>query len=61
MSDNKSKRDFRDRTEINQNEDYEVQYWTEKWNISRKDLAEAIKETGSTSVKTIEKYIKDRK
>ena len=32
--DNKSKKDYRDRTRINTSEHYEVEYWTKKWKIS---------------------------
>jgi len=35
-----------DRIRINLNEDYEVRYWTEKWNVSRDELAAAVHEAG---------------
>ncbi len=35
-----------DRIRININEDYEVRYWTEKWRISREELAAAVSEAG---------------
>jgi len=57
MADDKSKRDYHDRTRINMNEPYEVQYWTKKWKISVQQLSGAIRATGSTGVKTIEAYL----
>ena len=27
-------------------EDYEVRYWTQKWNVSREQLAAAVREVG---------------
>jgi hypothetical protein len=35
-----------DRTRINMSEDYEVRYWTEKWHVSRDELAAAVREAG---------------
>lgn len=60
MSDDKTKRDYRDKSRINTSEPYEVQYWTEKWKISRQQLVGAARATGSSGVKTIEKYLKDK-
>lgn len=48
---------MRDRAEINLNEDYEVQYWTKKWNIPVEELKAAVKAIGSNSVSRIEKFI----
>jgi hypothetical protein len=59
MSDDKTKKDYRDRTRINMKEPYEVTYWKEKWDISSQQLNGAIKATQSVSVKKIEKYLKD--
>jgi len=59
MSDNKKITDIRDRSRINTNEPYEVEYWTKKWDISTQQLIGAKKATDSTSVKKIEKYLKD--
>lgn len=28
------------------NEDYEVRYWTQKWNVSREELADAVRSAG---------------
>ncbi|WP_202925375.1 DUF3606 domain-containing protein [Mucilaginibacter sp. 14171R-50] len=45
-----------DRDRINVNEDYELQYWSEKFNISRDELKEAVKAAG-TSVKDVQAYL----
>ncbi|MBB5397354.1 DUF3606 domain-containing protein [Mucilaginibacter sp. AK015] len=45
-----------DRDRINVNEDYELQYWSEKFNISRDELKEAVKAAG-TSVKAVQAYL----
>ena len=35
-----------DRLRINMNEDYEVRYWTQKWGVSRDELAAAVRAAG---------------
>jgi hypothetical protein len=61
MSDDKTKKDYRDRSRINVGEIYEVKYWTDKWCISREQLNDAIRATDSTSVKKVEEYLKKNK
>jgi hypothetical protein len=39
MADNRTIIGEGDRIRINMNEDYEVRYWTQKWNVSREELA----------------------
>ena len=46
MADDRTLRGPRDRQRINMSEDYEVTYWTRKWDISREQLAEAVKKVG---------------
>jgi hypothetical protein len=46
-----------DRDRVNVNEDYELQYWTEKFGVSRERLKEAVEAVG-TSVKAVEEYLK---
>jgi hypothetical protein len=46
MADDRSIRGAADRTRINLQEDYEVRYWTQKWNVSREQLAAAVREAG---------------
>ncbi|WP_454804570.1 DUF3606 domain-containing protein [Mucilaginibacter phyllosphaerae] len=45
-----------DRDRINVNEDYELQYWSEKFNVSREILKDAVKAVG-TSVKEVQEYL----
>lgn len=45
-----------DRDRINVNEDYELQYWSEKFNVSRDILKDAVKAVG-TSVKEVQEYL----
>ena len=45
-----------DRDRININEDYELQYWSEKFGISREDLKAAVEAAG-TQVKDVEEYL----
>ncbi|AMR30942.1 hypothetical protein A0256_05630 [Mucilaginibacter sp. PAMC 26640] len=54
--DNKQQTGSPDRDLINVNEDYELQYWSEKFGISRDELREAVKAVG-TSAKAVEAYL----
>lgn len=60
MADNKNLKDYRDRSKINTHEKYEMQYWTQKWNISSQQLVGAVKATESSSVKKVEAYLKKK-
>jgi hypothetical protein len=46
MSDDTSKRGPADRQRVNVDEDYEVRYWTQKWNVSEERLREAVATAG---------------
>jgi hypothetical protein len=46
MSDDTSKRGPADRQRVNVDEDYEVRYWTEKWNVSEERLRQAVAAAG---------------
>ena len=46
MSDDKSKLGRPDRNRINMNEDYEVRDWSEKFGVSKEELATAVKRVG---------------
>lgn len=59
MADDKSKTDYRDRTRINLNEDYEKEYWKKRFNVSGQALAGAVRAVG-VSVKKVEKYLKEK-
>ena len=47
MSDDKTKRGPRDAARINLGEEYEVRYWSEKFGVSKEDLAYAVQRVGS--------------
>jgi hypothetical protein len=55
--DNKQNTGSPDRDRINVHEEYELQYWSEKFNVSRDELKAAVKASG-TSVKDVEQYLK---
>ena len=46
MADDRNIRGVADRSRINMQEDYEVRYWTEKWSVTREQLAEAVRAVG---------------
>lgn len=60
MSDNTKQTGSPDRDRINTSEDYEVRYWSEKFGVSREELIEAVKASGSSSVEKVEAYLKGR-
>ncbi len=59
MADDKSKRDYRDRSRINTSEPYEMAYWKKKLDVSGQQLAGAIRAVGS-SVKKVTEYLKNK-
>jgi hypothetical protein len=46
MSDDTTERRPQDASRISLEEDYEVRYWTNKWNITREELADAVHRVG---------------
>jgi hypothetical protein len=46
MTDDRTKSGGPDRTRINVNEDYELQYWSEKWQVSQDHLRKAVASVG---------------
>jgi hypothetical protein len=60
MSDDRSKTGSPDRDRISTSEDYEVKYWSEKFNVSREELLEAIEASGSNKPETVEAYLKQQ-
>ena len=46
MADDLKNRGAQDRSRVNIHEDYEVQYWTKKWGVSKEQLAEAVQKAG---------------
>lgn len=47
MADDKTKRGPQDANRISLSEDYEVQYWTDRFNVSRERLEAAVSEVGN--------------
>ena len=54
-------RDYRDRSRISFDQSSERQYWTDKWQISDKQLQEAIEQTDSNMITDIENYLRNHK
>jgi Protein of unknown function (DUF3606) len=46
MADDLKNRCAQDRSRVNIHEDYEVQYWTKKWGVSKEQLAAAVQKAG---------------
>ena len=59
MSDDKSNRGPADRSRVNVGEDYEVQYWSEKFGASAVELKAAVGTVG-TSAAAVERFLKKR-
>jgi len=57
MSDSKNNTGNPDRSLINMGESYEVQYWKDKFNVSKEELQEAVDAVGSSAEK-VEQYLK---
>jgi len=55
--DNKAKTGSPDGKRINVEEDYELEYWSEKFGISRNELKKAVKAAG-TSAAAVKNYLK---
>jgi len=49
MADNLSNRGPQDRSRINLGEPYEVQYWADKFGVSKERLSEAVRKVGSSA------------
>jgi hypothetical protein len=49
MSDDTAIRRPQDASRIALEEDYEVRYWTQKWGITRDELAEAVAKVGHSA------------
>ncbi|ALR29273.1 hypothetical protein ATE47_01430 [Chryseobacterium sp. IHB B 17019] len=60
MADDKSKKGKQDRNQVSGSENYEIQYFKEKLNVTSQAVVGAIKATGSNDRKTLEKYLKDK-
>ncbi len=49
MADDKTLRSPQDSSRIAMGEDYEVAYWTDKFGVSREELADAVKAVGNSA------------
>jgi hypothetical protein len=50
--------DFRDEIRVNPLEDYAVNYWSEKLNVSPSEILKAIQDTGSDKLNAIVRFLK---
>lgn len=50
MADDLKRKGPEDPRQINMNQEHEVRYWTQKWNITREQLVDAILRADSTYV-----------
>jgi len=46
MADDLKNRGAQDGARVNVNEDHEVRYWTQKWGVSKEQLAAAVNKVG---------------
>lgn len=60
MSDDKTLRAPRDSARVNMNEDYEVQYWTHRFGVSKDRLRAAVDRVG-VSVDAVAKELRGRR
>jgi hypothetical protein len=56
MTDDTTKRRPQDSTRISLSEDYEVDYWTDKFGVSREQLKEAVGAVGN-SAEAVRNYL----
>ena len=59
MADDKTKAGPQDRKRINIEEDYEIDWWTKKFSVSRAALADAVDAVG-TSAQAVADYLGKR-
>ena len=59
MPDDRLRRGQPDRSKINMNEDYEVQYWTKELGCTRQELDALVKRVG-VSAEAVKKALKAR-
>ena len=57
MADDKTLRSAQDRSRIAMGEDYEVQYWTKKFGVTRDQLQQAVDAVGN-SAEAVEGHLK---
>jgi Protein of unknown function (DUF3606) len=57
MSDDLSKRKPQDTSKVNLNETWELEYWSNKFGVTKEKLKEAVKAVG-TSAAAVQKYFR---
>lgn len=50
-----------DQDRINLNEDYEVQYWASRFQVSQNQLKQTIQSVGTDYTKEVEQFLKQHK
>jgi NACalpha-BTF3-like transcription factor len=60
MSDDKTKTGGPDRSRISIAEDYEAQYWADKFGVSKEELKQAVEDSGSDVAEVVKQYLKSR-
>ncbi|MDG9882333.1 DUF3606 domain-containing protein [Pseudomonas putida CSV86] len=56
MADDLNNRGPQDRSRINLSEEWEVQYWTKKFGVTKEKLTEAVKAVGA-SAEAVQKHL----
>jgi hypothetical protein len=51
MSDNLNIRQPQDPTKINTHEEWELEYWSKKWSVSKDQIKQAVKAVGNSTEK----------
>lgn len=46
-----------DKSQIDVSDIYDMEYWSTLWGVSKEQIIEAVKQTGSNQVKVIEEYL----
>jgi hypothetical protein len=59
MADDKKEKRPQDSSRINIGEDYEISYWTKRFNCSEEELRKAVDAVGVSATK-VEEYLKSR-
>lgn len=59
MTDDLKNRGPQDRSRINVHEDHEVRYWTQELNVTKEELAQAVKAVG-VSAQAVRDYLKKK-
>jgi hypothetical protein len=57
MADDKTKRAPQDEKLINLTEEYDVEYWTERFGVTRERLATAVRRVGNSAL-AVERYFR---